>query len=352
MPVSLSLVERVLLRAGVIPAPLVDFAQHAAYRLFLVAQRLGVFEGLADGPLALAELAGRLEAQQVPLAELLDLLRRLGYLSFRGGRYANTVATTRYLTTRSPQSLLGAITMFDGIMERWEHLDQAIRDGEPPYTAYEYFDQHPECWPPFHAGQRALAQFTADEMATKARLPDRPLRLIDLGGSHALYTIALCRRYPELRAVVYDWPDGVAAARRGIVSAGMEDRITTRTGDFFRDDLGQGYDVALLGNIIHGQPPKAIRSLFSRVHEALDPDGMLLILDQVRIAQPFTRFAGYMAVMTGLTLFNELGGALYPYTEIRDLLHLTGYGHVRLRRLLHAPGSVLIQSDTRENHMS
>lgn len=343
MPITLSLPERVLLRLGVIPAPLVDFAQHAAYRMLLVAHRLGVFEALADGPLTLDELSARLEADPARLEPLLDLLRRLGYVSTRGGRYANTPATARYFTARSPQSLLGIITMLDGIVARWDHLDQSIKAGQPPYTAYEYFDRHPEYWPPFHEGQRAIAQFTTDEMARKTRLPDGPLRLIDVGGSHALYTIALCRRYPRLTALVYDWPQGAAAARAGIAAAGLEGRITTQEGDFLTDDLGGGYDVALLGNIVHGQPPETIRDLLRRLHRALNAGGTLLILDQVRVAQPFTRFAGYTATLTGLTLFNELGGALYPYRQVRAWLHEAGFADVRLRRLLRAPGNVLIQ---------
>jgi len=167
---------------------------------------------------------------------------------------------------------------------------------------------------------------------------------VDVGGSHGLYTIALCRRHAEMSAVIYDWPDGVAAARREIARAGLSDRITTLTGDFLTGDLGAGYDVALLGNIIHGQPPPAIRDLLWRLHGAMNEGGTLLILDQVGMREPFTRFAGYAAALTGLLLLNELGGGIYPYAEVRAWLRETGYGDVRRRRLLRAPGNVLIQA--------
>jgi cyclopropane fatty-acyl-phospholipid synthase-like methyltransferase len=191
---------------------------------------------------------------------------------------------------------------------------------------------------------RAIASFSVDEVARKARLPGGPLRLIDVGGSHGLYTIALCRRYPGLSAVIYDWPEGVAAARREIAQAGLAARIGTQTGDFLTDDLGRGYDVALLGNIIHGQKPPAIVDLLRRLCAALNEGGRLLIVDQVRMRQPFTRFAGYTAQMIGLFLLNELGGGIYPYTQVRAWLHETGYRDVRVRRLLRAPGNVLIQA--------
>src|SRR5205807_10352690 len=118
------------------------------------------------------------------------------------------------------------------------------------------------------------------------------------------------RRYPGLTAVIYDWPEGVVAAHREIAQAGLGARIGTETGDFLTDDLGHRYDVALLGNIIHGQKPPAIVDLLRRLRAALDEGATLLIVDQVRMRQPFTRFAGYTAQMIGLFLLNELGGGI------------------------------------------
>lgn len=344
MPIRISIAERALLRLGVIPAPLVDVVQHTAYRMMLAAYRLGVFEELASGPRDLAALSGALGANSASLESFLDLLRRLGYVTLRDGRYANTAAARRWLTAESPDSLVGIVDFLQDHMRRWEHLEETIKAGEPPFTAYDYYRDHPDRWPSFHAGQRAIATFTVDEAARKARLRDGPLRLLDVGGSHGLYTIALCRRYPQLSAVIYDWPEGVSAAHVEIARTGMQARITTQTGDFLADDLGSDYDVALLGNIIHGQKPPAIQSLLPRVRAALNGDGTLLIVDQVGLRQPFTPFAGYAARLVGLLLLNELGGGLYPYAQVRSWLLEAGFRDVRLRRLLTTPGFVLIHA--------
>ena len=344
MPVHLSVAERVLLRLGVIPSPLVDLAQHTAFRLLIAGQRLGVFEALDHGPLGLAELSRCLEANPDSLEPFLDALRRLGYVTLRGGRYANTPAATRWLTARSPHTLIPIVGFLEDHLRRWEYLEETIKAGQPPVNAYDFYRAHPERWPAFHDGMRAIASFSAEEFARRARLREAPLRLLDVGGSHGLYTIALCRRYPALSAVIYDWPEGVAAARAEIARSGMDDRIGTQIGDFLRDDLGRGYDVALLGNIIHGQRPAVVPGLLRRVRAALKDDGTLLIVDQARMSQPFARLAGYVARAVGIFLLNELGGGIYPYARLRAWLLDTGYAEVRLRRLLHAPGYVLIQA--------
>ena len=344
MPVQLSLVERMMVRIGVIPAPMVDFAQHTAFRLLLAGHRLGVFDALNDGPRDLTDLSATLAANAMSLEPFLLALVRLGYLARTGNSYRNTAAATRWLTADSPATLKGIVPFLEDHIHRWEHLEQTIKTGHPPFTAYDFYRAHPERWASFHDGQRAVATFTVDEAARKADLREVPLRLIDVGGSHGLYTVALCRRYKLLSAVIYDWADGVEAARREIANAGMRGRIDTQCGDFLLDDLGHGYDVALLGNIIHGQRPLAIVDLLRRLRAALNSGGTLLIVDQVRMRQPFTRLAGYMAEVAGLLLLNELGGGLYPYGQLRKWLLETGYVRPRLRRLWRTPGFVLIRA--------
>lgn len=350
MPIHLSLPERALLRLGIIPAPLVDLAQHTTFRLLLAGYRLGVFDALADGPLPLDQLSRRLQANPASLEPFLDALRLLGYISLRHDRYANTPAAARWLITASPHSLAGIVPFLEDHLRRWEYLEETIKAGQPPRNAYDFYRAHPDRWPSFHDGQRAIASFSAAEVARKARLPAGPLRLLDAGGSHALYTIALCRRYPDLHAVIYDWPQGVDAAQRSLAAAGpaVAARIGTHTGDFLTDDLGGGYDVVLLGNILHGQRPAPAQALLRRLRATLTEHGTLLIVDQVRMRQPLARLGGYVARAMGIFLLNELGGGIYPYATLRAWLHDAGFRDVRLRRLLHAPGFVLIQATVRE----
>lgn len=53
------------------------------------------------------------------------------------------------------------------------------------------------------------------------------------------------------------WPNKVfISGKRNIADSGLENAIQVRERNFFSDDLGSGYDTALLFNIIHGMTPE------------------------------------------------------------------------------------------------
>jgi SAM-dependent methyltransferase len=187
----------------------------------------------------------------------------------------------------------------------------------------------------------ALARMTADEVARKVRLPRTARHLLDVGGGHGLYSIKLCRRYPQLSATVFDLPQALQAARTTIAAENMGDRVSVQAGDFWRDDLGDGYDVTLLFNIIHGNLPAKNTELMRKVAGALRPGGLVAILDQL-IGKVSGATSRAVAALNGLNLFNLAGGQTYGFDEIAGWLTSAGFTNPRRIRLLKSPGSSLV----------
>lgn len=102
-----------------------------------------------------------------------------------------------------------------------------------------------------------------------------------MGGGHGAYSIALCRRHPQLMATVFDLPEALKAARENVAAEGLEDRIELREGDFLTEELPTGYDVALLFNIVHGFEAEQNAALLQNVAAALDPGGLVAVVEQV-----------------------------------------------------------------------
>ncbi len=133
-----------------------------------------------------------------------------------------------------------------------------------------------------------MARLLAPVIAAALALPDDrgqvrhpPLRVIDVGGCHAAYSIALARRHPLLAAVVFELPAVAPFAREIIAQEGLADRVTVQEGDFQRQGLGADYDVALVFGVLNGEPPEGRPALIRKAYDCLHPGGRIVLRDFV-----------------------------------------------------------------------
>src|SRR5437762_687641 len=67
-------------------------------------------------------------------------------------------------------------------------------------------------WGLYQRGMRAQATFAVPEVARRTPVPRGARDMLDIGGSHGYFSVALCRRHAGLRATVLDLPAAVAHA--------------------------------------------------------------------------------------------------------------------------------------------
>lgn len=60
-----------------------------------------------------------------------------------------------------------------------------------------------------------------------------------------------------------------------------EHRVIVQEGDFQREGLGAGYDVALVFGVLNGEPPAGRPALIHKVYECLNPGGRIVLRDFV-----------------------------------------------------------------------
>lgn len=356
MPVTPNLLERLLFRFDKAPAPVLDLFGAGGFEAVALALDLGLFEALADGDLSAVELADRLDADSDGLRVLLEFLSAQGYVAEDGGAYRNTATTATWLTTDSETNMGPWLTFWkELVFPFWDaNLETVVRTGEPTQTIYEWFDEEPSRWDVAQEGFRAAASIIADEVAGKVTMPDSPvadgssrddpIRLLDVGGGHGLYAVELCRRHPHLSATVFDVPPALDAARAEIADADLDDRIDVRGGDYWTDDMGDGYDLALAFNVVHAHDAAENVHLFERVADALAPGGRIAVLDQFEgSARTPVGKAGVGFV--GLTYFVTLGATIHPFEEVAEWLRAAGFEDVNRTPIRRAgPGNTLVEA--------
>ena len=98
--------------------------------VLFAACRLRMFDALEE-PAGAGELAERLELSERGTLALLDACVALDLLETTEGRYRTTPASERYLTTRSPESLLVTLELQANTYPMWMDLSESVRNGRP-----------------------------------------------------------------------------------------------------------------------------------------------------------------------------------------------------------------------------
>jgi SAM-dependent methyltransferase len=349
MPIRLTALEHLLARLNLIPVPLFDTPLAPGIAKVLVtACELGIFDALCQHPLSLEALAERLKCNPQGLQLLLQLLVSAGYLRKRHGQYRNSRMAQRWLTSSSPVSIAPYVIHSPDIVAIWDHLPEVIRENKQvmrmPYEEDASNPETREALARHYAGLASLAMALGGEIVRRVRLPGQVKQLLDVGGSHAAYSVLFCRKYPQLQATIMDIQPGIEAGKRTALQTGMSDRISFLCAnivqDDFSSDLAATYDVALYFHIAHLLTPEINAEVLQKVARTLKPGGMLIFVDQVTDQTHGSRLASLMVQFMALAM-TSVGGTCYPFSTVKGWLEQAGMGNVRRHRLF-TPGATLI----------
>ncbi|MGA7303330.1 MAG: class I SAM-dependent methyltransferase [Rhodothermales bacterium] len=338
--VSESLLERFLHTIGLVPDPLVHtLVALLMSRSIMAGVRLGVFEALADGALTDGEVATKCGTDAHATRKLLYALQGVGYVRLKNGRYALTRTARKWLLRDSQHDLT------DAILHRYLDLrliDQAevyLRDGKP-------IDFHShlstEDWSLYLRGQKAHTSVAISEIVSKTPLPHGAARILDVGGSHGLYSDAMCRRHAGLSSVVMDLPEAIGQVDR----EGICDRVTFESGNVLTDDLGDAiYDLVFIANLVHHFDADQNQELLRKAARSLRAGGVCVIADFIlpessRKTAQFTALLNFYFAVTS-------GGGAWSADEMLSWMRRAELKTRRPIRIRRAPGFALLAGTKR-----
>jgi precorrin-6B methylase 2 len=343
MPLVLNILERALfIQFNQGPGPLLDMFGGIAFRAVVAGIRMGVFEALDPGPLTVEELARRIDADERGTVMLLKALEALRYVRQSKGLYRNTAMTRKWLVSSSPTNFAPFCLFWGALLSSlMTNLEESIKSGTTPVNLYEWIEDQPEISANFQKAMTTMARYGGGEIIGKIKLRPQARRLLDVGGGHAMYSIALCEQYPALTATVIDSPQALQTARENVAAANMAQRIHLQEGNFLEADFGSDYDIALLFNIIHGLTPDMNLALLQKVATALCPGGQVVVLEQLTDSVP-TSMARAASRLLNLSYFHLIEGQTYTYQDVTGWLKKAGFVDPEQRNLLKAPGNSLV----------
>lgn len=279
-----TVLEKLLLNFNVIPHPVIDALTYVvAGRGLQVAAKIGIFDDLSIKPMFAKELAKSAKSSVYGVTILLDILDSFGYVKVsQNGRFSLTKKGVKFFSKDSKSSLRNTILFSDYVFNTLKDLEKHVKRGGPENVNLDVFT--PKQWDIFNKTMIEIARSNASEIANLIPLSRDYKKLLDVGGSHGLHAIEICKKVPSLSAEVLDLKPVEPYADRTIKEQKMGGRVKFRVGDFLKNKLGKNYDIILAFNVIHGLTPEINRKLTSSIYKALNPGGIYVVLEQIKDA--------------------------------------------------------------------
>ncbi len=253
--------------------------------LLRAALSCGLFKLLAGKEMSTAQVAAALGWDRLKTGVFLDALAALTLLQKKEKHYCLSPLAQCFLDPKSPyctQELLELkFTRIAGLSALPHKMCKgaaAASDAVEPSLFTRVMAQS-ALW---QGSIAALARLMARDPAFR-----RAGSLLDLGCSHGLYSVALCRLNPRLTATVFDRPEVLPYTKQYLAKFALGRRIIFQAGDFYRRPIGGQYDLALASHVFY-RPLEQVEPVYRSLARVIVPGGVLYLqhhyLDDSRTA--------------------------------------------------------------------
>lgn len=299
---------------------------HVEARLTQTAVELRIFDALENAALTSEEAASRLALEPKAAELLLNALAAVELLHKNAALFSLADTARQYLLRSSPYYVGDMIRFESSLWNCWEKLPEAIRSGKAVRPANMYQDDVNET-EIFISAMDSLVKARGDSDVVASVLDWSHVgEFLDVGSGPATYPIALCKKFADLHATIFDLPVTLNITRHFIRAAGMEDRIRLIAGDYRKDAIPGDYQVIFLSNVIHGEDYAKNEALIGKLAKNLEPAGRIVIKDHILDDSRAKPAVG--AIFSLLMLLTTAGGRCYSFNEIRTWMEAAGLSKV------------------------
>lgn len=312
-------------------------------KVLLTAVELGVFTTLSSRRLTGVELTKALQLHPRANPDFFDALVAMKFLDRAGdgpeSQYFNTPEGAMFLDAASPRYIGGILVMLNArLFKFWNDLPEALRTGRPQNEVKHgqkgMFEELYSDLPRLEQFMGAMTGISRMNFETFAEKFDFSTfrTLCDVGGATGLLSIEVAKRHPHLTCTSFDLPVVEPIAKKHIAAAGLEHRVRTASGDFFKDRLPNA-DLITMGMILHDWNLEKKMHLIQSAYDALPPGGALVAIEALI---DDARRENVQGLLMSLNMLIEFGDAFdYSGADFRrwcgeagftrfEIMHLAG----------------------------
>jgi len=300
--------------------------------------KFGVYTKLSDGEKSIRELSELLSMPERSLAKLLDVCVALGLLNKREAVYYNTPLSQQYLVENTPDYFgYYCHSRNDMLYLEWGKLEHYLQHGKI-HTAVEGKDEttveavatDKDFSRRAMMAQHNYSQHPSVDFAETVDLADCKT-LLDAGGGTGIFSVMAAKKFPNLKAIVFDRPFVLEVAKDIIAEHGVPEQVLLHPGDIMKNPFPEGADVVLMSTILDGYSEEDCQFMINKVYDYL-PRGGRLILIEIIIND--ARSGPLFPALFGLLLkMRTVGGDARTKEEMTRWLSGAGFANIKYEKL-------------------
>ncbi len=228
---------------------------------------------------------------------------------------------------------------YDAILAN-KNVGLSIFEGSEP-TLYERLAHTPELETIFQDAMQTISRERNVNAALAAAVDFSPYEhLVDVGGGNAENIITLARKYPALRASVFDSPSVCHIAKANIQAAGLSGQLDTIVGNCFTDPFPQGFDCMLFCHFFTIWSEEQNLAILRKCYTSLPTGGSVVVFNMMQHDDETGPLRATLGSPYFLTLATGVG-MLYTWSEYKAWMKEAGFATVTTKVLPNHHGVII-----------
>jgi 2-polyprenyl-3-methyl-5-hydroxy-6-metoxy-1,4-benzoquinol methylase len=333
--VTKNIYEKIAKILNLVPEPIIDTqVAFIAARSVIAAADLGLFEALGRSQKTSDEISTMINTHPHATRNLLNCLVGIKYIRWENEKYSIRPKYYKWLLKEYPTNLIGKLRFQKSEWNWMSQLEEYVQNGRS-IDIHSVMSKNE--WIHYQEGMRSLSISTAKELANKMSLPQNATQMLDIGGSHGLYSIELCKKNPLLNSTILELPEAIDMNNRLAEQYDLTGRLNFIACNVLDSDLGEKkYDIIMVNNVVHHFTKEENIILTNKIARALKPGGICAIGELIRLEKPLS---GEMAASSaGLYFALTSSSGTWSLKEIASWQNEAGLKNSKALSLITFPG--------------
>jgi len=276
-------IEWIAMKTNLVPYPSTAFMMAFAAKIAMLAFKFDMFEAAKDSPQTIEDIAQKVNLHPRGLRSLLNALVVGGYFEYKNGKFSLSKISRKWcLKGNAEKSMHSQMAFYHEVVTKNEinYLDEFLKTGKGLQIHDTYSEEQ---WDLYQLAMEEQARMTARQSANMMPMLKNPIQMLDIGGSHGMYSIELCRKFPALKSTILELPQAVERSQKGLDKYNIGDRVNYMSGNALTDDLGENrYDLILMSQLAHHFTAEQNEAVSKKIMIALRPRGYFVIQEYLR----------------------------------------------------------------------